>query len=288
MGGTSQSTTQQQSTTQPWAQAQPLLGGILSQLEGQLPNTSMTGAQGSAINTIENNAALANQFAPQINGVTSSLLAGGGALSQAPAIQNAFNNYQAQTNPLASNTNYNPYNTPGFSDALNTATSDITNNINGQFAAAGRDMSGANTQALSRGLAQGLAPIIQSQYQNNVANQQGAAGNLYNAGNTTSGLLSGLNQQGLSNQLAGVGNVSSGLDASNAGSNATLQAEAQRLGIPLGNLGLISQLGVPIAGLGSQSTGSGTTQNQMSGVQQFMGIASGLNSLVNPLKMFGF
>jgi hypothetical protein len=146
-------------------------------------------------------------------------------------------NYQSQTNPLASNTNYNPYDTPGFRDAINTATSDITNSTNGQFAAAGRDFSPANSTALSRGLTQGLAPTIAAQYNQNVQNQQGAAGNLYNAGNTNSGILAGLQQQKLANQGQGVTAMGQATDAANAGANATLQAEAARRGIPVQALG---------------------------------------------------
>jgi hypothetical protein len=57
----------------------------------------------------------------------------------------------------------------------------ITNQINGQFAAAGRVLSPANTTALSYGLEQGEAPIIANQYNQNVAAQQGAAGQLVKA-----------------------------------------------------------------------------------------------------------
>jgi hypothetical protein len=203
--------------------------------------------------------------------VTSSLLAGGGALNQAGNVQNAYNTFQGQTNPLANNTNYNPYSTPGFSDAINTLTSDITNNVNGQFAAAGRDMSPANSQALARGITQGVAPVIQSQYNQNVQNQQNAASNLYNAGNTNAGILSGLQQQYLANQGQGINSVSAGLNAQNAGANSTLAAEAQRLGIPLQNLGMLANIGIPIAGLGSQSSGTSNTQNQMSPVQEALG-----------------
>jgi hypothetical protein len=39
---------------------------------------------------------------------------------------------------------------------------------------------------------QGVAPTIAAQYNQNVNNQQGAAGNLYNAGNTNAGILAGL------------------------------------------------------------------------------------------------
>lgn len=278
MGGSS-STTQQQSQTAPWQAAQPLLGGILGQLQGQLGNTGITNTQTNALNAIEGNAGNTSQFTPQINGVTSNLLGGGNANAQAGTIQNAFNTYQAQTNPLASNTNYDPMQTPGIGQQLQTLQDQITQSVNGQFAAAGRDGSGYNQQDVARGLAQGLAPVATYQYNQNVQNQQGAANNLYNAGNTTANALTNLNQTGLTNQLAGVQNVSNGLSATNAGNSATLAAEAMRQGIPLQNLGLLSQIGTPIAGLGSQSSGSSTTNNQAS-------LASIIGSLGSSLGSF--
>jgi hypothetical protein len=288
LGGTSKSETTQNSTTAPWQPAQSTLTGILGQINGLLPQTGITGAQTNALNTIEQNGANVGQYAPAVQNYTSSLLSGGGATDQAGNISSAYKTYQDQTNPLASNTDYNPYNTPGFKDAISTLTNDITNNTNGTFAAAGRDFSGANSMALGRGLTQGIAPVIAQQYNQNVQNQQGAAGNLYNAGNTTGGLLSGLNQQSLANKGAGVSAIGAGQDALNSGANSTLAAEAQRLGIPVQNLGMLAQLGIPIAGLGSQSTGQSNTTNQMSGADQFGKIAGGINSLVNPLKFLGF
>ena len=279
MGGKSSSTQQQSSTTAPWQPAQGALTGILGQINGLLPQTGINGTQTNALNTIEQNGSNVGQYAPAVQSYTQNLLSGGGATDQAGNINNAYQQYQALTNPLASNTDYNPYNTPGFRDAINTLTSDITNNTNGSFAAAGRDFSGANAMALGRGLTQGLAPVIQSQYNQNVQNQQGAAGNLYNAGNTTGGLLSGLNQQSVANKGAGVSAIGAGQDALNSGATNTLAAEAQRLGIPVQNLGMLAQLGIPIAGLGSQSSGSGTQTNQMSGAQQFGTIANGAGNL---------
>lgn len=279
MGGTSKSETTQQSTTAPWQPAQGALTGILGQLNSYLPQTGINGTQTNAINTIENNGANVGQYAPAIQNYTSSLLNGGGATDQAGNINNAYQQYVSQTNPLASNTNYDPYSTPGFSNAVSTLTNDITNQVNGQFAAAGRDMSPANSTALARGISQGVAPTIAAQYNQNVQNQQGAANNLYGAGNTTSGLLTALTQQGLANQGAGVSAIGQGQDALNSGATNTLAAEAQRLGIPLQNLGMLSQIGIPIAGLGSQSSGSGTTTNQMSGAQQFATILGGIGSL---------
>jgi hypothetical protein len=279
MGGTSKQTQTQQSETQPWAPAQDTLKGILGQLNGYVGQTGLNGTQSNALNTIEQNAQNVGQYAPEVQRYTSSLLNGGGAMNQAGAVNNGYQQYYNQTNPLASNTNYNPYETTGFKDAVNTLTSDITNGVNSKFAAAGRDFSGSNSQALGRGIMQGVAPTIAAQYNENRNAQQGAAGNLYNAGNTTSGLLSGLNQQDLANKGAGLGAIGAGQDALNSGANNVLAAEAQRLGIPLQNLGLLAQIGVPIAGLGGTSSGTGTQTNQMSGAQQFGTIASGVGGL---------
>lgn len=286
MGGQSSSNTQQtqNSTTAPWAAAQPLLQGILGGLQNNAGNAgSLTSAQSGALDTITNNAnQYAGQYTPAVAGVTNSLLNGGGANNQAGNIQQNYQTYQGQMTPLASNTDYNPYNTPGFKDAINTATSDITNNINGSFAAAGRSFSPDNSMALARGLTQGLAPTIANQYNQNVANQQGAANNLFNGGNTSSGLLSALQNQFNANQQQGVGLVPNVTSTANSGAQTTLEAEAQRLGIPLQQLGLLAQIGVPIAGLGSQSTGTatGNTTNQMSGADQFLKIAQGIGSFI--------
>jgi hypothetical protein len=279
MGGESKQTQTQNSTTNPWEAATPALKGILGQVQGNLANTGITGAETGALNSVIANGANTSAFTPQVNGVVSSLLSGGGATNQAGNVNANYQRYVDQTNPLASNTNYNPYDTPGFREAINTATADITNNTNGSFAAAGRDFSGANSMALGRGLTQGLAPTIAAQYNQNVNNQQGAAGNLYNAGNTNAGILSGLQQQKVANQGAGIQAAGQAGEIANAGANATLQAEAARRGIPVQALGLLAQIGIPIAGLGGQSTGQAQGTQQMSGAQQFGTIANGVGGL---------
>jgi hypothetical protein len=275
MGGKSE--TKQQSTTEPWKPAQPALNSILGQLQGLIPNSGITPGRESEFGQLESNAQQGNPFAGQIGGVVGDLLNGGGATAQAPAIQSAFDTFKAQTNPLASNTNYDPMQTPGLADSLKTMMGDIGTSINGQFAAAGRDLSGMNTQTLARGLTQGLAPILTQQYNQNVQNQQGAASNLYNAGNTTGGLLAGLNQQGVNNQVQGIASSNDAVTAQNYGPATMLQLEQLKQGIPMQNLGLLTQIGVPIAGLGSQSQGTSSTTQPWS--QTFAQAAGGLGSL---------
>jgi hypothetical protein len=269
--GESKQETKQNSQTDPWKPAQPFLQGVLGQLQGGLSNTGLTGAENSAIaGTTSNAYDWTKQYAPQIGNYASTLLAGGGATDQAGNVNANYQRYVDQTNPIASNTNYNPYDTPGFKDALSTTIADITNSTNGQFAAAGRDFSGMNSQTLGRGIMQGVAPTIAAQYNQNIQNQQGAAGNLYNAGNTNAGILAGLQQQKLANQGQGVSAAGTAMDANNAGYNATMQAEAAKRNMPVQSLGLLAQLGIPIAALGGQSTGQSTTTKQASPLEQMM------------------
>jgi hypothetical protein len=44
--------------------------------------------------------------------------------------------------------------------------------------------------------------------------------------------------------------------------------------MPVQNLGLLAQIGIPIASLGSQSSGTSTTEKQASPLEQVMGWSS--------------
>ena len=281
MGGESKQTQQTSSVSNPWEPAQGALKGILGQLDPLIANSGLSSASTSAINQLQSSANAGNPYAGQIDSYTQNLLNGGGANNQAGNVQSGFDAYKAQTNPLASNTNYDPMQTPGLADALAALKSDITGSVNGQFAAAGRDSSGYNQQALGRGLTQGLAPVIVDQYNKNIANQQGAASNLYNASNTNAGLLAGLNQQGLANQQQGMTNSADALAAKNYGATQTLNLEQLKQSLPAQTLGLLAQIGVPIAGLGGQTSGTSTGTKEDSPMTQFMQFGQGLGALGN-------
>lgn len=285
MGGQSSQTQTQNSTTNPWAPAQGALTGILGQIGTGLNNTGVTSAESGALDTITRNANNATAYAPQIGANATELLNGGGATDQSGNINQGFADYQRRLGATADGANIGT--NSGLMPYLDSLKSDITNQVNGQFAGAGRDFSGANFQALGRGITSGLAPVIANQYNTDVANQRGAADALYAGGNTKAGLLAGLQQQGIANKQAGAGAASQALDAQNAGANATLAAEAQRRGIPVQALGLLAQIGIPIAGLGGQSTGNSNTTNQMSGAQQFATIANGAGGLFRSFMPFG-
>ena len=286
MGGQSTTTQTQQSQTAPWQASQPLLQGILSQASSGLSNTGLTGAETGALDTLQQNAARGNPYAGQIGGYAQSLFGGGGANAQAPAVQGNLQTLQSYLTPYANGSMIGS--NPALNAQLAQIQTDVGNSVNGQFAAAGRDFSGANQMAYGRGVAAAEAPVIAAQYNQDVSNRMAAANALYGAGNTTANTLAGMQQQYLANQGQGVTAAQSALDAQNYGANATLAEEAQRRGIPLQALGLLAQIGTPIGQLGQQSNGTSTGTQEMSGADQFAKIAGGINSLLSPFsKKFG-
>lgn len=279
MGGESSQQQTQSSQTAPWAAAQPALQGLLGNLQGQIGNANLTGAETGALNTLQQNANAGNPFAGQINDYATNMLSGGGANAQAGNIQGGLDAFKTQMSPYA-DANYSSLNNPQLQAALQTIKDDVGQSINGQFAAAGRDMSGANQMAYGRGVTAAQAPLILDQFNKDQALRQNASRSLYDAQNQTGGLLAGLNQQSLANQQQGVTTSQDALAAQNYAPTQALQIESLRRGIPAQALGLLAQIGVPIAGLGSQSSGQASSTAQMSGADQFAKIAGGTSQLL--------
>jgi len=263
--GTSKQEQSQSSQTSPWAPAQPALQGILSGISGQLGNYTPNAAETSALGTLSQNATNQPNYGAQTNALTGSYLGGDPTGLLNPALQQ----YQQQLSPYASGQNLNPMTAPGMQGVLQTIQSDVGNSVNGQFAGAGRDLSGMNQQALARGISQGEAPALLGQYNQNVQNQLGAAGSLYGAAGQTAGAITG-------NQAQGVNLAGAAQQMQNAPALAQLQAQAAMRGLPLNNLGMLENLTVPIAGLGGQSSGQSQGSYQMSPIQMAMGGSSAL------------
>lgn len=282
MGGQSTTTQTQQSQTAPWAAAQPALQTILGQIGTGLNNTGLTSSETSALDTLRNNAGQGNPYAGQIADYAHTLLSGGGATAQAGNVQDNLAAYRSWLTPYANGSMIGR--NPALDAQLQQIKSDVGNSINSQFAAAGRDFSGANQMAYGRGVAAAEAPVIAGQYNQDVSNQLAAANALYGAGNTTANTLTQMQQSDLANRGQGVTAAQSALDARNYGANATLAEEAQRRGIPVQALGLLAQIGVPIAQLGQQSSGTTTSTQEKSGLDQFATLAGGIGSLMSPFK----
>ena len=277
--GTSSSQQSQSSQTSPWAPAQPALQGILSGINGQVGNYQANGAQTAALGQLSQNATNQQNYGGQINSMAGSYLGGDPTGLLKPGLQQ----YQQQLGGIA-NQNNNPMQTPGMQGVLNTINQDTQNSVNQQFAGAGRDMSGMNQQALARGISQGDSAALLRQYNQNVANQTGAAGNLYNAAGQTAGAITGTQGQGASYAAAAP-------TYQNAPAAAQLQAQQAAYGLPLNNLGMLENLTVPIAGLGGQSSGQSQGTYTASPLQQMSSIgglfSGGGNSAMSGLGSLG-
>ncbi len=262
MGESTSKTTQQSSTT-PWDAAMPEVNGLFGQLQGLIPNTGVNPTEQGAINQLTANGQAGNPYAPAVGNVATTLLNGGGATGQVPALQSNLANYQAGLAPYISS-DFSTLNSPAVQNALAQIGTDTTNSINSQFAAAGRSGSGMEAQTLGRGIAQAEAPLILSQANQDAATRQNALSALYGAGNTTSGAISGLTQQGVQNQQAGIPAASSALSSQNYGPQQVLQAQQLLQSIPGSNLGLLAQIGIPLAELGRNSNATTNTESNPS------------------------
>ena len=259
MGGTSSSETKNAIT-----RTTPTIGaGLLDNLLGKVGNVNsdLTGAEDAALRALAGRGAAGNPFAPQIGSLASDLLSGGP--DRTGLVSGAYDAYKTALTPFARGDYVNPASNPALQSYLDTIRNDVTGSVNGMFAGAGRDLSGANLQTLSRGIAQGEAPVLADAYNTATNNQMSAIDKLYGAGGSTAGLLSNLDQTALANRQAGVGVSDAALGAQNYGSNQLLAVEAMRRGIPLDALQKIAAMGIPIAGLGQSSTGTSTEQTNV-------------------------
>ncbi len=279
MGGTSkttQNTSQQSTSTQnPWDQAMPAVQGILGGINSQIGNYQPTAAEQGALGTLQSNAQGLQNYGGQATSLANDLMSGGGILN------NAYQQYQNQLNPIANQSN-DPMQAPGMQALLDTIRSDVSNSVNGQFAGAGRDLSGMNTQALARGISQGEAAPLLNQYNQNVQNQMGAAGALFGAGANTQ-------QQVFGNQAMGLDTAINGIPlAQNNQANQILQAGQTARNAPLQSLGMLEGLTLPLAGLGgtTNTTGTGSMQGTQT-MSPFQMAMMAMNALPNATKGLG-
>src|SRR5690349_8964104 len=129
MGGKSSTNqvSQSQSRTDPWGPTLPVLNGILSGVQSQLPNYQSNPLETQAYNQITQNAQALPNWAPQATDLTNQYLGGDPTGLLNPALQS----YNNTLNPIATG-NLDPTKTPGIQNLLDTIRSDVSNSVNSQ------------------------------------------------------------------------------------------------------------------------------------------------------------
>lgn len=253
--------TNQSSNTNPWSAASPLLQSLIDKYSGV--NTAVTSDQTGAAQGLMSAASSIPNLGPDATAAIQRLFSAN-TTPQAGMLSDAYGTLQKNIGGTAAGDNLDPYSVPGFGDALKTATGDITNAVKGVYAGSGRSPSGAGSfaQSLGRGLTQGLAPTIQSESNFLRGNQMNAASTLFGgAGSTASGITQ-QQQVPLTDAMMGLQGAGMLPGLYTAPAQAQFGAANTSAQLPFANLAPLLTAGSTLGGMGSSSTGSGTSTSK--------------------------
>lgn len=267
--GSREQTTQQNQTavSNPYEPARDDVNRFLTQID----RTSRGGgryqpnaAEQAAFDQLRANAEAGNPYADQIGALANDLFA---TQSYAPQLQQGYADLERRLSGTADGANLDIENNPYISKMLSTVTNDAVNRVNSQFAAAGRDFSGYNQQALGRGITEAQLPVLAQLYQYEQGRSDAAARDLYAAKGETARGSAQLDQLRSSLRAMGIDVGNAALDAQNWGANQVLAIENQLRNLPYDELDRIAALLYPAAGLGgtTTTTGTSTTEGSSSG-----------------------
>ena len=257
--------TKSASKSDPWAPTIPYLKDYLGEV-GNLDTSGPTAGQTGAANTLKDIYSQGNPYAGQISSVANDTLAG--VPSQSGQVGEAYGALKEQLTPYASGKNLDFKNNPYIQDMLANVSNRAAQQINAQYAASGRDPTGAgsNPELVSRGITEATLPILANLYSQQQANQLAAANSLYNAGAQTGQLMQGLDQSALAARAAGVPLAQSSLEAQTWAPQQLFNLEQTMHDIPANQLAQQGNLLIPVAQLGQQSAGTSKTNGWGFGV----------------------
>ena len=267
--GSKEQTTNQNQTavSDPWKPAQDdvkrFLGNLDKASKGKGPFKPNANEM-AAIDELRANAAAGNPWADEIGGLADSLFA---TESYAPQLQQGYSDLERRLSGTADGANLDLENNPYIREMLSNVTNNAVNRVNSQFAAAGRDFSGYNQQALGRGITEAQLPVLAQLYQHEQGRSDAAARDLYAAKGETARGSAQLDQLRDSLRAMGIDVGNAALDAQNWGANQMLAIEEKLKNLPYDELDRIAALLYPAAGLGgtTTTTGTSTTEGSSSG-----------------------
>lgn len=279
---------QQNSITQPWSPTR----GTLMDLLGRFSSLGSQGAPDSQINAIANLQGAAGalpNLGPDALGAIQRLY-GSDTSGSVGMLNQGYADLARNIGGTARGEELDPYKTPGFADSVSRMTNDITDRVKSVYAASGRDPSGAGSFAgsLGKGLTEGIAPVIQNQFNTNNANRFNAANRLFDASGSTAGAITQQNQVPLENAMKAI--AASGTLPGLFMQPATAQLDAATKGadLPWQNVSRWLQGVLPIAALGSESSGTSSgTQTRVQPESTLGNVMGGLTGLTGLLGQTG-
>jgi hypothetical protein len=240
----------------PWKPAVPYLKDFLAQTGqvGANAGQGLTPGQTAAFGQLKDNALQSSPWIAQQSQLAGDLY---GTADRTGIVGDAYSGLQSQLGDYASGKYLDPMSNPQMQAILQQVGDDAANRVNAQFAGAGRDLSGANQQAVGRGVTQAQLPLLLDQYNRAQGQQFDAAKTLYGAGSDTASTQGALDAQraALRGQAAGAGQAAT--DMQNAGAERTIDLEQMMKTLPYEELGQLASLLFPAGQLGKQTKATG-------------------------------
>lgn len=250
--------------TDPWDETVPYLKDFLASLGGTAAagQPGATDGQTAAFDQLKATAAAGNPNADKIMALANDEFA---APDNSGMVKSGYADLQSRLTDTANGKNLDLGNSGYLQKLLTQVGDDAQNRVNASFAAAGRDFSGANQGAVARGVTQAQAPLLLDQYNKEQSRTDAAARDLFGAAGSTAGQVTSLQAAQDAMRTKGIATTQSALDARDQGANTMLKLEQQLKDLPYDDLNKIAALLFPAAGLGQQSSGTGTQTAKSSG-----------------------
>lgn len=257
--GSSKTKQQQTSQTDPWDVTIPYITDFLSKVPGA---KGPTADQTNAIDDLKSQVSKGNPNAGAIMDLASDQF---GAQSQSGTVRDGYTDLTRRLNPVADGANLDLGNNEHLQKLLTQVADDAAMRTNAQFAAAGRDLSGANQMAVGKGVTQAQLPFLLDQYNREVARTDAAGRTLFDAAGSTAGQVQNLDTATLAARERGIDTTKAGLDAQAYGPSQILNLDEQLKGLTMDELDRIAALLFPAAKLGEQSSGTAKSKSKSMG-----------------------
>jgi len=254
--GSSKTKSKSSSQQDPWEPTIPYLEDYLGGV-GNLSTEPLTGTQVSALGDLSNIYGEGNQFAGQLTGLANDFFTG--PQSQSSQLGDAYGALQNVLTPYAEGKYLDFKENPYIQEMLTNVGDSVQQRINAQFAGAGRDLSGMNQKSVASGVTEAQLPILANLFTQQQANQLGAANTLFNAGNTTATGMQGLDTAALQARAGALPIADAATNASLWGPLGQYNVDAVQSSAPYEKYGQLASLLLPVAQLGQQQSGTGSS-----------------------------